>query len=94
MIAGPVDATVVEATLVDGGMLADGAMLAASVAAAVLCAADVLCTADVVCAAVVLLLHAVSSKPVAKHAATAATVCRRRFIMAVSPIDGWLDEQE
>jgi hypothetical protein len=53
----------------------------------------VVCTADVVCAAGVLLLHAASSKPAAKHAATAAAVCRCGSVMAISLVDGWLDEQ-
>jgi len=71
------------------------AVLAAFVAATLVAsvAAAAVCTADVVCAAGVLLLHAASSKPAAKHAATAATVCRCGSVMAISPVDDWFDEQ-
>jgi hypothetical protein len=84
VLAGAVDATPVDVALVDGALVdgaLDGALLAL-LTAAVVCTADAVCAVDAVFATGVLLLHAASSKPVAKHAANAATVCRRRFIMA------------
>ena len=76
-----------------GAPLVAVAALVASVAVVCTAEADGVCTADVVCAAGVLLLHAVSSKPAAKHATTAAAVCRCGSVMAISLVDGWLDEQ-